>query len=77
MDSYLAEVIAMPLTTPNTKTAARPSHEAVESTGGTATNLEGTEQQQIDRVAMDLAKRAQNRIHEDEGSVPGNQIFTK
>jgi hypothetical protein len=67
----------MPLTTPDTKTAARPSHEAVETTGGSATNVEGTPEEQIDHSAMDMAKRAQNRIHEAEGRVPGNQIFTK
>jgi len=55
-----------------TKTPGRPSHEAIESTGE-----EATEAQKIDRIAMEGAKRAQNRIHDDEGKVPGSSIFTK
>jgi hypothetical protein len=59
----------------STKTADRPSHEAIESTGGEA--AESTPQQRLDRVAMESAKRAQNRIHDDETKNPGTSIFTK
>jgi hypothetical protein len=59
----------------STKTADRPSHEAIESTGGEAT--EGTTEQRLDREAMESAKRAQNRIHDDEDNNPGTSIFTK
>ena len=61
----------------STKTPARPSHEAIESTGGNATDVESSERERLDREAMQSAKRAQNRIHDDEGKNPGNQIFTK
>ena len=61
----------------STKTGARPSHEAVESTGGNATDLGKTPLEHVDHIAMDSAKRAQNRIHADEGVTPGSQIFTK
>jgi hypothetical protein len=54
-----------------TKTPGRPSHEAIESTGSES------EEQKIDKVAMESAKRAQNRIHSDETKVPGSSIFTK
>jgi len=67
----------MPINSPNTKTAARPSHEAIESTGGNATGVAETPMERIDHEAMDSAKRAQNRIHENEGRNPGTQIFTK
>ncbi len=60
-----------------TKTAARPSHEAVESTGGQATELTETPLEHADHEAMESAKRAQNRIHSNEGKNPGTQIFTK
>lgn len=60
-----------------TKTGARPSHEAVESTGGEATELTETPLEHVDHEAMESAKRAQNRIHADEGKNPGSQIFTK
>ena len=54
-----------------TKTPARPSHEAVEPGG------EATEQQKMDKVGMESAKRAQNRIHDNEETTPGNTIFSK
>lgn len=60
-----------------TKTPARPSHEAVETTGGQATEITETPLEHVDHEAMESAKRAQNRIHADEGKNPGNQIFTK
>jgi hypothetical protein len=61
----------------STKTGARPSHEAIESTGGNATGVAETPQERLDHVAMDSAKRAQNRIHADEEKNPGTSIFTK
>ncbi len=60
-----------------TKTPARPSHEAVESHTGDATDVAKDEQHKIDHTAMEGAKRAQNRIHSDEESTPGNSIFSK
>jgi hypothetical protein len=59
----------------STKTADRPSHEAIESTGGEAENQ--TPEQRLDHEAMESAKRAQNRIHDDESKNPGTSIFTK
>jgi hypothetical protein len=61
----------------STKTAARPSHEAIESSGGKATQEGETPLQRLDEEAMESAKRAQNRIHDDEGRNPGTSIFTK
>lgn len=61
----------------STKTAGRPSHEALESTGSVADAGRQTPQQRLDRSAMQSAKRAQNRIHADEGNIPGTSIFTK
>ena len=60
-----------------TKTPARPSHESVESTGGQTTEITETPLEHVDHEAMESAKRAQNRLHNDEGSLPGSQIFTK
>ncbi len=59
-----------------TKTAARPSHEAIESSGG-ETEMGKTEQERIDHEAMKMAKRAQNREHADQDKIPGSDIFTK
>jgi hypothetical protein len=59
-----------------TKTGARPSHEAIES-DESATDVGKTDQQKMDRIGMESAKRAENRIHSNEESTPGNSIFSK
>jgi len=61
----------------STKTPARPSHEAIESTGGNATNADESARKRLDHEAMQSAKRAQNRIHDDEQKNPEDTIFTK
>ncbi len=61
----------------STKTAARPSHEAIESSGGEVSGVGQTPERRLDQAAMESAKRAQNRIHADEGKNPGTSIFTK
>jgi hypothetical protein len=60
-----------------TKTPGRPSHESIESTGGNATGVAETPQQRVDHAAMESAKRAQNRIHDNEEKTPGSTIFSK
>jgi hypothetical protein len=60
----------------STKTAALPSHEAIEE-GVTATEAGKSDQQKIDHVAMEMAKRADNRTKEYEDTAPDEQIFTK
>jgi len=61
----------------STKTGARPSHEAIESTGGNATGVAETPMERLDHSAMEMAKRAQNQIHADEETNPSDSIFTK
>ncbi|HSU20179.1 MAG TPA: hypothetical protein VLI45_10595 [Acidobacteriaceae bacterium] len=61
----------------STKTGARPSHEAIESSGGSATDVNSSDQKRLDHAAMESAKRGQNRIHNDESKNPGTQEFTK
>ena len=61
----------------STKTGARPSHEAIESSGGNATDANSSDQKRMDHIAMESAKRAQNRMHNDEGMNPGSSEFTK
>ena len=61
----------------STKTPARPSHEAIESSGGNATNADESARKRLDQEAMQSAKRAQNRIHDDEQKNPEDTIFTK
>ncbi len=54
----------------STKLAGRPSGEATEESG------EESCASKIDKVAMESAKRAQNRIHSDEAVIPGSTEFT-
>ena len=61
----------------STKTPARPSHEAIESTGGNATDATDPARKRLDHEAMESAKRAQNRIHDDEEKNPEDTVFTK
>jgi len=61
----------------STKTASRPSHEAIETGGGGDIGIADTPAEHLDREAMQGAKRAQNRIHDNEEKIPGDSIFTK
>ena len=60
----------------SSKTGARPSHEAIEEES-TATETGKTSQEKMDHIGMESAKRAQNRIHSNEETTPGNSIFSK
>jgi hypothetical protein len=60
----------------STKTGARPSHEAIEQETS-ATEVGKSEQEKLDHIGMESAKRAQNRIHSNEETTPGNSIFSK
>jgi hypothetical protein len=59
----------------STKTGARPSHEAIEEES-TATEVGKTDEEKLNHAGMESAKRAQNRIHSDEETTPGNTIFS-
>jgi hypothetical protein len=60
----------------STKSAARPSHEAIEEET-TANEGNKSDQERMDHAAMQSAKRAENRIRSNEDSTPGNSTFTK
>ena len=60
----------------STKTGARPSHEAIEEET-TATEVGKSDEEKLDHLGMESAKRAQNRIHSNEEKTPGNSIFSK
>ncbi|HZY63759.1 MAG TPA: hypothetical protein VFE38_14655 [Edaphobacter sp.] len=60
----------------STKTGARPSHEALEE-DNSVTEVGKSDEEKLDHIAMQGAKRAQNRIHANEETTPGNSIFSK
>jgi hypothetical protein len=60
----------------STKTAARPSHEAIESDHHDVDKHE-SEAHKLDRIGMESAKRAENRIHSHEEVTRKESIFSK
>ncbi len=60
----------------STKTAARPAHEAIEQNAD-VTVAGKTEQEKMDKIGMEAAKRAGNRIHAEEEKNPKDTMFTK
>jgi len=60
----------------STKMASRPSHEAIEQEAG-STEAGNTERTHIDHIAMEAAKRSNNRIIANEEKIPGSTIFSK
>lgn len=60
----------------STKTPARPSHEAIESNVD-ATDVEKSEQHKMDKIAMESAKRGENRLISNEETTRSNSIFSK
>jgi hypothetical protein len=74
----VAEEMSMAHGLDSTKSAARPAHEAIEGRGsGDELTDRKSEHEKLDVNAMRGAKRAQNRILNDEGNVPGSTEFTK
>lgn len=62
----------------STKNPARPAHEAIEGRGsGDELTDHKSEHEKLDVNAMRGAKRAQNRILNDEENIPGSKIFSK
>jgi hypothetical protein len=62
----------------STKTPARPSHEAIEGVGSEDDIETGkADQHKLDQVAMRGAKRAENRLLDNEEKTPSNSLFTK
>ncbi len=61
----------------STRSASSPGHEAVMSDTPDATEKSKTEEEKIDRTAMELARRGQNRIHGAEEVSPESTIFSK
>jgi hypothetical protein len=62
----------------STKSAARPSHEAIEGRGsGDELTDHKSKNEKLDVEAMRGAKRAQNRILNNEENIPGSTEFTK
>jgi hypothetical protein len=60
----------------STKSAARPSHEAIEQEAD-ATETGNSARTHLDHVAMEAAKRSSNRIVSNDEKIPSSTIFSK
>ena len=60
----------------STKSAARPSHEAIEQ-DEVATEAGDSDQHRLDHIAMEAAKRSSNRIISNDEKIPGSTVFSK
>jgi hypothetical protein len=60
----------------STKSAARPSHEAIEE-DTVATEVGDSAHARLDHIAMEAAKRSSNRIVANEENIPSSTIFSK
>ena len=59
------------------KSAARPSHEAIDTKLHDGKLTDKSARDRMDQTAMKAAKRAGNRIVNNEEKVPGDTLFTK
>lgn len=60
----------------STKSAARPSHEAIEQEAD-ATEAGNSDQTRLDHIAMESAKRSSNRILSNDQDIPSSTVFSK
>lgn len=60
----------------STKSASRPSHEAIEQEAE-ATEVGNDKQARLDHIAMEAAKRSSNRIISNEEEIPSSTVFSK
>jgi hypothetical protein len=56
----------------SSKTTVDAAHESADSP-----DVVNNDQEKLDSIAMQSAKRAQNRIHSDEQANPDDTLFTK
>jgi hypothetical protein len=61
----------------STKTPARPAHQAIEKSSEDSIDAFKTPHQKLDNLAMRAARRAQNRLIDNEEKIPGSTIFSK
>lgn len=61
----------------STKSPARPAHQAIEKASESSIDHFKTQHRRLDNLAMRWAKRAQNRLLNNEQRTPGNTIFSK
>jgi hypothetical protein len=61
----------------STKSPARPARQAIETASESSIDAFKNEHGKISNLAMRTARRAQNRLIDNEGRNPGSTIFSK
>ncbi len=61
----------------SSKTSARPAHQAIEKASDDSIDAFKSEQHKLANLAMRSARRAQNRLLDNEERIPGSTIFSK
>jgi hypothetical protein len=61
----------------STKSFARPSRQAIETASESSIDAFKNDHRKVSNLAMRIARRAQNRILDNEERLPGSTIFSK
>jgi hypothetical protein len=61
----------------STKSPARPSRQAIETASESSIDAFKNEHRKVSNFAMRVARRAQNRLLDNEERLPGSTIFSK
>jgi len=61
----------------STKTYARPAHQAIEKASESSIDDFKNPQTRLNNIAMRAARKAQNRLLDNEEKIPGSTIFSK
>lgn len=61
----------------SSKTPARPAHQAIEKASDDSINAFKSRQQKLANLALRGARRAQNRLLDNEERIPGSTLFSK
>jgi hypothetical protein len=61
----------------SSKLPARPAHQAIEKASENSIDSFQSQRRRLDNLAMRVARRAQNRLIENEQRNPGNTLFSK
>lgn len=61
----------------STKSPARPSRQAIETASESSIDAFKNNHRKVSNLAMRVARRAQNRLLDNEERLPGSTIFSK
>ena len=61
----------------SSKSPARPARQAIEKASESSIDALKNEHRKMDYFAMRVARRAQNRLIDNEQNIPGSTIFSK